>query len=319
MADAATGAAGSAAAPPPAKLDELMLAMDVVDTLRHQEGLVEKELGQESRDETLKARLRLIYESQGLTVSDRILEEGIRALKESRFSYEPPPAGFSRTLALLWVRRGAVARMVLLLAVLGGAYVGYTAWQSGSAERAETARQVEITETLPAQLKAAADAAVAEARDTRARTAAEDLSRQGEQALARGDADGARKAIGGLDDLRARLVETYELRIVSRPGEQSGVFRIPDVNESARNYYVIVEAVTPSGTTLSLPVVSEEDGKTATVSKWAVRVSEATFNKVRKDKAADGIVNDAVVAEKPRGSLDLVQIMPTLGGAITSW
>ncbi len=43
---------------PKAKLDDLMLAMDVVDTLRHQEKLIERELGQEARDTALKTRLR---------------------------------------------------------------------------------------------------------------------------------------------------------------------------------------------------------------------------------------------------------------------
>ena len=84
MADIAQGAAAP-------KLDELMLAMDVVDTLRHQEGLVAKALSEDSRDATLKERLRTLYEGQGLKVSDRILDDGIRALKESRFTYDPAP------------------------------------------------------------------------------------------------------------------------------------------------------------------------------------------------------------------------------------
>ncbi|MCB1487298.1 MAG: hypothetical protein KDJ88_07550, partial [Bauldia sp.] len=82
-------AAPATEAPAP-QLDDVMLAMDVVDTLRHQDSLVERELGQESRDEALKARLRQIYESQGLEVTDRILDQGIAALKESRFTYTPP-------------------------------------------------------------------------------------------------------------------------------------------------------------------------------------------------------------------------------------
>ena len=77
-------AQGGGAAP---KLDELMLAMDVVDTLRHQEGLVEKALGEDSRDATLKERLRALYEGQGLKVSDRILDDGIRALKAGAMAY----------------------------------------------------------------------------------------------------------------------------------------------------------------------------------------------------------------------------------------
>ncbi len=94
MADVATAPAPEA---PPAKLDDLMLAMDVVDTLRHEEALVEKELSQDMRDEALKKRLRQIYESQGLEVTDRILDEGIKALKESRFAYTPPSRASPRS------------------------------------------------------------------------------------------------------------------------------------------------------------------------------------------------------------------------------
>ena len=81
MADAAAAPAPPA---PAQKLDDLMLAMDVVDTLRHEEAMVEKELSQDMRDEALKKRLRQIYESQGLTVTDRILDEGTKPLRPSR-------------------------------------------------------------------------------------------------------------------------------------------------------------------------------------------------------------------------------------------
>ena len=63
-----------------------------------------------------------------------------------------------------------------------------------------------------------------------------------------------------LTQLRARLNQTYHLRIVARPGEDTGVFRIPDVNSAARNYYIVVEAVDAGGNALSVPITSEEDG-----------------------------------------------------------
>ena len=39
-------------------LEEVMLAMDVVDTLRHRESLVSRELNEDERDRQLIARLR---------------------------------------------------------------------------------------------------------------------------------------------------------------------------------------------------------------------------------------------------------------------
>ena len=57
--------AGAETQPAPAKLDDLMMAMDVVDTLRHRERLIERELNEEVREEQLIARLRALYKSSG--------------------------------------------------------------------------------------------------------------------------------------------------------------------------------------------------------------------------------------------------------------
>ena len=62
-----------------APLDELMLAMDVVDTLRHREDLIAREFNEEGRENDLIARLRQIYRDQGIEVPDNVLAEGVKA------------------------------------------------------------------------------------------------------------------------------------------------------------------------------------------------------------------------------------------------
>jgi hypothetical protein len=307
-----------AGAPSP-RLDELMLAMDVVDTLRHQEGLALKELGQVERDAVLKQRLRTIYEGQGLVVSDDVLQSGIAALKESRFTYTPPPPGPAVTMAKLWVRRALVGKVLAILAIVVIAAIGWQAWSTSTAQRAAESARIELTETLPRSLEAAAASTLAEARDSEAKATVEAAIADARAALASQDIEATRRSIAAIDTLRANLVKTYTLRIVSRPGEPSGVFRVPDVNTGARNHYLIVEAVTPDGEVLSMPVTSEEDGRESLVSTWGVRVPESVYDAVRRDKEADGIVDDAIVAEKPRGALSPVYLVPVAGGAITSW
>lgn len=323
MAGTATTTASPAAASPGAAqspaLDELMMAMDVVDTLRHQDAVAERELAQDGRDETLKERLRRLYESQGLEVSDRILDEGIKALKESRFTYEPTPPGLSRKLAGLWVRRGTYGKFlggVALVLVLWG---GWSVWQDIQAEQAAQAARIELTETLPKEIVAAAKAAQAEAKTQDARDRLTTLQTDAVNALERSDVVATRAAVAAMEKLHTDLVQTYDLRIVSRPGDQSGVYRIPDVNTGARNYYLIVEAITPDGRTLSLPIRNEETGKTETVAKWGVRVPQAIYDAVRRDKADDGIVQNTVLASKARGALSPVYKMAVSGGAITQW
>ena len=86
-------------------LDDVMLAMDVVDTLRHQQVLIDRELNAEDRDRKLVARLREIYASQGIDVPDHVLEEGVEALKQDRFTYTAGPDNFQSRLARLYIRR----------------------------------------------------------------------------------------------------------------------------------------------------------------------------------------------------------------------
>ena len=94
-------------------LDDVMLAMDVVDTLRHQRKVVTRELDEANRDQQLLEQLRKIYAAQGIEVPDHVLEEGVAALKEERFVYKPPAAGFATRMANLYVSRGQWGKWVL--------------------------------------------------------------------------------------------------------------------------------------------------------------------------------------------------------------
>src|SRR5262245_9684965 len=112
-----TAPASTAAAPvAPATLDDLMLAMDVVDTLRHHERLVERELNEEVREQQLIERLRALYKSQGMEVPDSVIAQGVKALKESRFVYTPAPPSFARRLATIWVKRTTYGKWAAAIA-----------------------------------------------------------------------------------------------------------------------------------------------------------------------------------------------------------
>jgi hypothetical protein len=315
--------AASAPVPAPAaaepKLDDIMLAMDVVDTLRHQEQVVARELDEDARAAELMERLRRIYESQGLTVNDRILAEGVRALRESRFVYTPPPPGLARTLARLWVSRGRWGRgLGIAVLVVAVAWAGWRIVFVGAAEREATRARIEMTETLPAELDRLHKAVLAEARVPEARDRAAAALADGRLALARQDKAGVTKAIDTLTQLLDRLRADYVLRIVSRPNEQSGIWRVPQGRPGTRNFYLVVEAVAADGSLVKLPVTSEEDQKTSLVDRFGVRVSEAVFDQIRRDKGDDGIIQRAILGQKPRGALDPTYALPVLGGFVTA-
>jgi Family of unknown function (DUF6384) len=304
----------------PQTLDELMLAMDVVDTLRHQDNLVERELDETRRDADLIERLRAIYKSQGIEVSDEVIQQGVVAIKEDRFAYTPPKPGLGVTLAKVWIARGKISKVAgAALVALG---LGTGGWWFGVEQprRAEASRiEQEITQIIPRGLTAGHQEAMAEAKVESARAKANQILADGQAALRRRDAAGGRKAITDLEALRTVLTQEYWLRIISRPGEQTAIWRVPQRNPNARNYYALVEAVTSEGRVLSLPIQSEEDGKTENVTKFGVRVSADVFETIARDKRDDGIVQRNRLGDKKRGELDVTYTMPVMSGYLTKW
>lgn len=302
-------------------LDDVMLAMDVVDTLRHREDLVARELSGADREAQLLRRLRDIYHQQGIEVPDQILKEGVAALSESRFVYTPPKPGFGLTLAKFYVSRKAwgpwFAGIALVLALgLGGYFFGYLPYKAAQAEAA----QVELTKTLPGEMDSLVGTITAESRVPEAVTEADGLRDRGKTAASAGDRSGAVAAISALQTLLDKLRLDYTIQIVNRNGEKSGFWTFPDINAEATNFYLVVEALdTTTGKPLTLAIKNEENGKTEDVSVWGLRVPEETYRAVEADKRDDGIIENDVVGQKHAGYLDPDYAMKVLGGAVTRW
>lgn len=304
--DAAPADAPPGAPASPAPLDEVMLAMDVVDTLRHRSQLVAQELQSGERDEDMLARLRQIYAAQGIEVPDRILRDGVAALREERFVYKPPRRSGATRWARIYVNRGRWALGLLILAaVVAVAVFAYDA--TVRAPRRE----------LVADLDRSRAAVHAVAEVDAATRQADTLYQQAQSALRRNDTAEARTALASLETLRDQVEASYTLRIALEP--DTGVWRIPDVNVGARNYYVIVEAIDANGRRLTVPILNEETGRTERVTQWGLRVDEATFERVRDDKLDDGIIQNRTFGEKQAGYLEPEYRFPTTGGAITDW
>lgn len=410
------------AVPERIQLDEVMLAMDVVDTLRHQQDLVDQALSEDSRDAALTARIRSIYADQGIDVPDSVIAEGVEALKKDRFVYQPPVSGFGRRLAHLYIDRWRWIRNLCIVGVIGmvawGAYEAprqieqnrrvtaqteqlelvqarlreadnrLTEWrrqqqtislpaaplhvagqrlslQAGSqANRAEQALQQarsvmppDPRNNYPSAFERAlapiltplaeaeqaltdAEAGLAELgqlggmadalRQAQAalsdidmapsvRNEVDQIRRQAESALQAGEVTLARGRIERLRQIAAVINLNYQLRIVSRPDVQSGVWRHPVDNPGGRNYYIIVDAIGADGQLVSLPITSEEDQQTRTVSRFGIRVPERVYEQVRADKLDNGLIDQSLFGEKRRGELDPRYHFAVAGGHITQW
>lgn len=297
-----------------------MLAMDVVDTLRHRQDLAVRELGTDAKEAQLIDKLRDIYHQQGIEVPDHILKEGVAALQESRFVYDPPAAGFGTTLARLYVGRKRWSRPVgaalVALLVLGVGYFGI--WQPYQRGQVEAAR-IELAEGLPAQMDGLYQSIFDETKVQQAVVDAQAIRTRGKAFAAEGNRASAEEAVTQLTALRDQLRQEYTLRVVNRADEQSGFWTIPEVNTAATNYYIVVEALDAAGKTLSLPILNEENGETEVVSSWGLRVPESVYDRVAADKRDDGIIQINEVGRKSDGFLEIEYNMPVLGGAVTRW
>jgi len=316
MSETAVPAKAPAAAPvvadEPRKLDDVMLAMDVVDTLRHRTRIVDMELNEDAREEQLVARLKEIYGAQGIEVPERILKDGVKALAEQRFVYKPPPDTFSVRLAKMYVSRKKWLPQTLgVIGVLAAIAVGFQLLVFGPMESEWKGMPAEISRTLAEGQALAIDPLV----DAQLGGIAAEAQRE----VANGDRGGAKTQLTLLKDMTETLALQYDIRIVSRQGEDTGFFRQSNDNPGALNYYLVVEAVAPGGRVLSVPVESIEAEKTERVSIWAQRVSEPTFNRVQAEKRSTGLVTNDILGSKLRGELTPRFDEPVPGGAITKW
>jgi len=305
------GAGPPAVTEEPRKLDDVLLAMDVVDTLRHRTRVVDMELDADAREQQLIVRLKEIYTAQGIEVPEKILKDGVKALAEQRFVYKPPENTFAVKLAKIYIsrRRWAPVAAVLAVVLMVGGAVGWFSVQSNAAE----------WRGIPAEIAKLSTEGQALAVDPAVDAQIQGLERIGLRAVAENDQGDARAQLAALEEINDRLATEYDVRIVSRPGEDTGFYRIPDNNPIGRNYYLVVEAAPPGGGTIKVPVRNEETQKIERVDKWAQRVSAETFDKVKEEKSGSGLIQNDILGHKARGELDPKYDVPTPGGAITKW
>ncbi|MET1411247.1 DUF6384 family protein [Roseibium sp. HPY-6] len=302
-----------------APLDDLMMVMDVVDTLRHEEGQVARELKADERDAAMLDRLRQVYASQGIEVPDHILKAGVENLKRDRFVYSPPNTGFQRSLAMIYISRGTwskwLAAAAAIVVVAAAAWYFFVLMPQQRAEAELLAR----LEALPSNYTELVQRIDGLTEDGAVEAKAASLAEDGRLALQDGKNEAAFKAEADLRALAGRLQEVFEVQIVSRQGEPTGLTRIPEANPNTENFYIVVEAIDPDGNTISQTILSEESGTSETVDKWGQRVSEAIYDAVRRDKMEDGIVQKGVLGQKRRGEIDINWRSGVQDGAITTW
>ena len=291
-----------------------MVAMDVVDTLRHQ-----PELAAGDGTSTIE-RLRALYRGAGIDAPDEALIDGIAAAGDNRFSYAPPAGGLGLWLARFYVVRRAwlpatLAILAMLVIGFGGYFLLYRPYEDAQQQQAE----VEITQTIPAAMDALYETIHEETKVQQAENDAMAIRDRGKAAAKAGDRPAAQGAISDLTTIRDTIRAEYQLKIVDKPGTKWGFWTFPQSNAEATNYYLVVQAIDANGNALTLPVRSEDTGKIDRVSVWGERVPEDVYNAVEADKSDDGAIQHDLVAVKEFGFLDPGYMVQTLGGQVTRW
>lgn len=301
-------------------LDDIMLAMDVADTARHEDRLLNDDLVGEERQRILLERLRTIYDAQGIEVSDKILLDGVLALETHRFEYQPPKKSFGLRLAKLYIhRRRWLPLFSILIAVFLGAWlINHYAFERPAQLEAKRA-EILLTETLPSQIKKERDGGLAVAATDDIKSRINDLHALAQVAIEQKDISSARKYADDLARFNGDVSQSYSLRIVNRRNEMSGVFRLNEDNNNVRNYYLIVEAINAAGEPVKVTISSEEDSQTRRTNIWGLRVPDKVFQSVADDKRDDMIIQNNIVGQKKRGYLEPDYSIETSGGKILEW
>jgi hypothetical protein len=143
------------------------------------------------------------------------------------------------------------------------------------------------------------------------------------------------KGLASVDDtlagIESRLREEYNVTVVAQNtvagANKNAIVR--HINEKGRpisGYYLFVQARRPDGSVIPRRVHNDETDKYKEVTTWAERVPEAVYERLKKDKLEDGILNETAFAVKRKGHSDEEITMPGADGKpfarmgqITEW
>jgi tetratricopeptide (TPR) repeat protein len=115
-------------------------------------------------------------------------------------------------------------------------------------------------------------------------------------------------------DIESALQQDYEIRVVWR-NQQSALQRKSKQNPSgAPSSYLVVQALDKAGKPVSVTVPDVEDGKPERATKWAEMVPTEVYERIKKDKQSDGVLNDDLYAVKKKGYLGMDIMMKGADG-----
>ena len=291
-------------------VQEMLRIMDVATTLRLDRELVEEQLNVDELKARLKERMLAASKVTGESVTPEEVDAAIRHYYSGLYDFREPKINPSVALAHAWVRR----RQILAGAGVLAFALGLAWWlllsseaplsASGRAHRQVRALSREIARRAEVVKAYSGDAAVG--RDLAA------LVKEGDAFREKDDPAGLATVRDSLATLETKLGETYQVSVVAGTNRKSGFPRAYQDRQPA--FYLVVEATTADGKVLKRKIRNDEDGSIKEVSGWAERVPEGVYERLKKDKLDDGVLNEVAFAVKRKGVVDEEVTMPGLDG-----
>src|SRR5690606_17989768 len=116
-----------------------------------------------------------------------------------------------------------------------------------------------------------------------------------------------------LRQLHQQLLESYTIRL-AQDSDGSNMFDrtfdAPGGGEKLSGHYVFVQATDARGRPIPRRIRNAETDRMETVLIWAERIPEETYQRLRDDKLADGVLDETEFAVKARGRLELEMRIP---------
>ncbi len=307
----------------------MLHVLDVARTLRRDQEVVESELNKEELFASLRERLLAAAEAAGDNVSQAEVDAAIEIYFNNLHTYSDPPWSFSVFLAHLYVRR---RELTIWLSVAAGALLlGWFLFWSPTAPYSSQSRSQRAVQQHEQRVSSAIEhysnqLAIAQSIAVQPRAVEElnRLARLGDAAVTARDVSELERMTVEIAAMESRLREEYEILIVSDLDRRSGVIR--DFDDQLSGYYVIVEAHDSNNRVLPRDITNRETQETQQVVEWGELVPEAVFDRIRRDKESDGVLDERAFAFKRLGWLDPdVVLVDAQGlplqrqGQITEW
>ena len=163
---------------------EVLRVMDAAQVIHERQAALEEHEALD-REATIR-EIQVMYEELGDLVDARVIEKALDEYLAQRYAFTPARPGLKRGLALLYIRRGRVAKRVLapvavLAALVWGGFALTDAMRTNALERDAGRLQAEV-----ARLDAAIDSDLGEIRALRAQGVPDDLPADEIEAFAAG-------------------------------------------------------------------------------------------------------------------------------------